>query len=118
MLAVVAGVCLATGSRSHTAVSAPIPPGALKPQPVKWEYGRLQLRAEPGWTCAEEHVLADSDEDLAKKLKAVVPKDANEHMLMVTILDRLGSQGWEMVTHIKQGKYDFYRFKRPLFPKD
>ena len=78
----------------------------------------LQLRTAPGWTCATEHVAGEDEEDLAKKLKAELPKDPNEHVVSLAILNRLGSQGWEMVTHIKMGNSDFYRFKRPLLPKD
>ncbi len=124
---VVAGIALvgmAILSDHGVAVPAPAPG---KPEVVKWEYGRLQHSARScAWTLAGEEVLADTDAELAEKLKVAIPDKATPSMIKVAIFNHLGNQGWEMVSVDRatgpgataRTASEYYTFKRRVMPKE
>jgi hypothetical protein len=116
-------VGIAIASIATPASAAP----ALGDKPVRFEYAELQFRsttaariviggvggaapappaAAPAapvvrWSTGDDEVIVKSWEELAEKLKAPSPKKepatATQHKLRV--LNKLGSEGWEMVEH-------------------
>jgi hypothetical protein len=97
------------------AVAASAAP-ALPEKPVRWEYAELQtrsgLRAFPKdgdelpaartlrWTTGTAEVEAKDWLDLAEKLKATgVKKDGTVTQQRIALLNYLGSEGWELVSH-------------------
>lgn len=79
-----------------------------KQAPVKWEYGTITIpiavrTGTPGgyaWTTGREYVAGDNWKDLAEKLKVELKdKDAPTAKIRVQVLNHLGAQGWELVSH-------------------
>jgi hypothetical protein len=103
------------------ALALPLAPRAVADEPkkaeVRWEYativtgGRVNVRLTTG----AEEVEAESWANLAEKLK-LTPKGT---AYQVAVLDHLGGQGWELVSHAAStGEYKAggtshsYTFKR------
>jgi sugar phosphate isomerase/epimerase len=104
-----------------TTLPSPAAP-ALGDKPVKYEYAELQARmtvarvailpggvapaapaAQPAqgirWTTGEDEITFKSWEELAEKLKAPAKKDATITQHKMRVLNQLGAEGWEMVSH-------------------
>lgn len=84
---------------------------------VKWEYATISTggRVNVLLVTGAEEVEAESWANLTEKLKLTAKGKAYQ----VAVLDHLGSQGWELVSHaISSGEYraagtsHYYTFKR------
>jgi hypothetical protein len=100
----------------HHGSAAPLPPPVPEKRQVdQWEYGRLRIDARYAWTTATEELVAENRRDLAEKLKAMIPEKCTEGMIALVVLDRLGSQGWEIIAIDRNARDNFlavYHFKR------
>jgi hypothetical protein len=102
---------------SRVLVAAPAQPGLPAPPGVKVAVPAV-TKVAIVWTTSEEEVKAEGWENLADKLKAPAPKkEGSETVHKLRVLDRLGSDGWEVTEHTE--KQDFaatavWRFKRRL----
>ena len=77
----------------------------------KWEY--CSIVASPlkyDWVKADGVVHSDSWRDLAEKMDVKIKeKNPDKRSIQMAIFDRLGSQGWELVSHAvmeKGGSYE------------
>ena len=92
-----------------------------KPASVKWEYGTLTIPVglkgtpPPGrytWTTGTDDIAGDNWKDLAEKLKVELKdKDAPTSKVRILVLNHLGRQGWELVSH-SEPPIQNYTFKR------
>jgi hypothetical protein len=89
---------------------APVPAAA-----VKWEYGTLSVGGQPIWEAGDVMIYAKDWKDLAERVKLPVK---GERVERGAVLNALGTQGWELVSHAaKSGtsttsERDTYTFKR------
>jgi hypothetical protein len=90
-------VALSVSSERSSAVPAP---GPEKEKHAKWEYGILTTNRGYNWNGPEGEVTARSWKELAEKLKAAVTVEKpNDLVLHAAVLNHLGKQGWELVSH-------------------
>lgn len=85
----------------------------------KWEYGTLTKQNQPIWVEAGRVAIAKDWTDLAQQLGAPKgEKDGGDGAAQVVVLNHLGSNGWELVTHAatqrtdRQSGSSVYTFKR------
>jgi hypothetical protein len=74
---------------------------AAKPA-VKWEYCTLSndQTGACGYNDGKDAIGADDWKDLAKKLKVPLKEgEENQHTIRLVVLNFLGAQGWELVSH-------------------
>jgi hypothetical protein len=90
--------------------AAPAPTPPEKHQTEKWEYGYLSTRF-PRWETAEGQLAANGWQELAERLKVVIPEKCVD--VEVAIMNHLGKQGWELVAIDSSGGGDKF-FKRRI----
>jgi len=82
---------------------------------TRWEYGELNLGQSYWMTARTQIVTPGSVVELAKKLGVTIPPEGTT-ALPFLVLDRLGTQGWELVAVGGQGRVllseGTYLFKR------
>lgn len=118
-LGLVAAVCWYVQAQPRAAGEQPAKPV------TKWEYATLYHGNQPIWTTPAEELYAQTWQELAERMKVTIPKakDAGSGTVRATILNHLGSQGWELVSHSAtvaglpggaMSKTDTWVFKRPV----
>lgn len=82
---------------------------------VKWEYGLLEGHNQPVWTAGDTTIYAKDWKDLADRAKLTI---AGERVTKGAVLNALGAQGWELVSHAATvrtppaAESQYYTFKR------
>jgi len=120
LVIVVAAAFLALSIASEASSAVPVL-GPEKEKPAKWEYGLLTVGGGCHWNVPDEAVSAKSWRELAEKVKAPVaiekPNEttrATERIAIVAVLNHLGKQGWELVSHNSDNSQETYVFKRRI----
>jgi hypothetical protein len=98
----------------------PPPLSAAEPEKVaKWEYCSVigDHKGHCAWTKSDRKVGAESWQELADKLEVKVKeKEPGPQGVRMAIFDRLGADGWELVSHsamVMNDTYvETYTFKR------